>query len=165
MDNNPLPLIIGAVVLAIALYVLQNPDAFPWPTPSPPIPPGPNVVIPESCRSGIESIRSMTFESKDAAELSKYFVAFAKTVDSDTQNLIDSAETIRLLNMWSGKMHLIEQNLYGKYPGLSDRVDDVIATSIGSKRTTTGFEPVTIDENKKRTLAQAFRAIAWAVQQ
>ena len=161
MDNKAFGLLL--IVLAAVLYLFQNSDGLPWINIKPNIVPA--VPFPESCRPAIEAIRVMKIESRDAANLARFYTAFARAMDDDADNMVDSAETVRTLNRWSGKLYLAESGVFGKYPGLADQVDEVIAQSIGSRRNADGFDPVPMDVTKKKNLAQALRAIAWAVQQ
>ena len=149
-----------AILLAGVLFVFQNMDSLPFDI-RPTVVPVPAPPMPAECRESIETIRNMSIESRDAAELARFFTAFAEAVDNDTE--IDSSETVRKLNIWSGRLMLENKGLYGKYPALSGKVDEIIAASIGSRRLADGFEPVEIDVAKKASLAQALRAVAWAV--
>ena len=160
MDNKAFGILL--IAAAAVLYLFQNSGGLP-------IDIRPNIVpavtFPEACRPAIEAIRAVKIESRDAAELARFYTAFARAVDDDVDNTVDSAETVRSLNRWSGRLYLAESGVFGKYPGLADQVDEAIAQSIGSRRNGGGFDPVSIDVTKKKNLAQALRAIAWAVQQ
>ncbi len=149
-----------AILLAGVLFVFQNADSLPFDI-RPGIVPVPAPPMPDACRPAIETIKAMSIEKADAVELARFFTAFADAVENDTE--IDSSESVRKLNVWSGRLMLENKGLYGKYPALSEKVDETIAASVGSRRLSDGFEPVEIDVTKKRTLAQALRAVAWAV--
>ena len=155
-----------AILVAVLLFLFQNIGSIPWPNivPIPPQPaPTPDIVIPAPCRAAIDAIRNMNVAAQDAAELARFFTAFAKAVENDTENAVSDSQTLRTLNRWSGKLCLSETGIFGKYPGLAENVDECMAKSIGSERQSDGFTPVELDITKKTNLAQALRGIAWAV--
>ncbi len=155
-----------AILVAGLLFLFQNAGGIPWPdiVPIPPQPaPTPDMVIPAPCRNSIDAIRNINVAAQDAAELFRFFTAFAKAVENDTENFISDSEMLRTLNRWSGKLCLSETQMFGKYPGLAENVDECMARAIGSERKADGFTPVELDVTKKMNLAQALRGIAWAV--
>lgn len=161
MDNKYIGIVLILIAGGLLLYQADLPFRIR-------IKPGvtPAVVVPESCRVPVDAVRSMRIEAKDAAELAAYFEAFARTLDADAENLVGSAESVRQLNIRSGKLCLDDKDIRGKYPGLAARIDDIIAAGIGSRKLDDGtFEPVPVTKTTKQNLAQALRAIAWAVKQ
>ncbi len=153
-----------AIIVAGLLFLFQNVGNIPWPNivPGPPLP-APEVIVPAPCRTAIDAIRNMNVAAKDAAELARFFTAFAKAVENDTENAVSDSQTLRTLNRWSGKLYLSETEIFGKYPGLADHVDECMAKAVGSERQAGGFTPVEIDVTKRMNLVQALRGIAWAV--
>ncbi len=146
---------------AAAVVLLVRPDLSGVEAPVEPV----EIVVPEPCRAAVESITAMNIVPQDAAELAKFYTAFAAVLDRDVENWVGASVDVRLAHQRCGKLTLADTGIFGKYPGLAARIDETLAASIGSAKTSDGgYEPVVLNETKKRNLAQAARAVARAVE-
>ncbi len=157
MKNVAILLIATAVVLAARPDLLDGgksqSDAVP-------------VVVPEECRTPIDAIRSMNIDARDGAEIASFYGAFADVLENDTENWVGASVDVRVAHQRCGKLTLADKGIYGRYSGLAGRIDEALAASIGSTKNEKGeYEPVVLNETKKRNLAQAARAVAWAVKE
>lgn len=154
------------VVLAIVLCVgaffgekISNsagnlPSIF---TPSKPEVPQEVVVEPSTeYKDKVKSITVIEIEKNDAKLISAFFNEMADIVKNDLE-FIKSTGQFRKFNMVAGGLHF-NNDIKGKYPTLADEIDKVIMDSIGK-------EDVLMDENKRSTLVNYLKAIAWGVKQ
>lgn len=147
---------IGTICFLVAFVMLFRPDLVsikPQPQPSP----TPNMY-------NVEPIRRLAIDSDDAAKIKAFYRDFADVIERDENGVITSSEVFITANSRAGRLMFQGTNIQGKYPDLAREIDAVIADSLGSKRTSDGYEPVTIDNYNRKRLAEALRAVSWAVE-
>ena len=119
--------------------------------------------VPVEFQDAVEPIRRAPIDKADAAKLAEFYKTLANVIERGAfDHWIKTAGEVRELNRRAGKM-CFGSDIAGKYPGLADDIDKVIALGVGAKRTDDGYEDVEITETRRHNLAIALRSIAAAV--
>ena len=115
----------------------------------------------------VEPIASAEFTSEDSAALSEFCLAFADVIDRDAEaKLITDTGDLRDMLDESSRLMFQQTGLEQRHPTMPATINSVLAKWLEIE-TADGVEVVDLDDDKhRRALAsEAFRAIAWAVEQ
>ena len=92
---------------------------------------------------------------EDGLRLSEFYAALAGVFTRDQGALIKTTAQLRELHRRAGLLAFQRTAIVGKYPGLSDAIDKVLADQIG-------LDNVTLSSEQRAKAIDAFKAIAWA---
>tara|TARA_B100000676_G_C18064103_1_gene839721 strand:- start:641 stop:1111 length:471 start_codon:yes stop_codon:yes gene_type:complete len=118
----------------------------------------PSVGIPEpdlAYRTLVNPIVAIDIDSKDAKQISDFFVTLSDVVENDP-GFISSTSTFKRFNETSGGLNFAGLNLKDKYPTLGEKIDMCIKSSIG-------LEDTSLNKEKRENLCLCLDAIAWGV--
>jgi hypothetical protein len=88
-----------------------------------------------------------TIPKEDRERLSKFYKAFATVVQNDdsTRNWLSHSSLLKETNLRAGVM-CFGRDLFGKYPGLSEEIDEHLKTSMGIDKE---HRKITADDRKR----------------
>ena len=118
----------------------------------------PSVNVPEpdlAYKTLVNPIVAINIESKDAKQISDFFVTLSDVVENDP-GFISSTATFKQFNETSGGLNFAGLDLKDKYPTLGEKIDYCIQNSIG-------LENTTFTEEKRKSLCDCLDAIARGV--
>jgi hypothetical protein len=159
LNSKNLLLVVAGVLIFVGL---TKPDLIWLVKPKPSVVENILVVTPpeskelrEKCQPVIDALRGGSSNRKqDAKRLSELYSDLAVLIRLDgTNEVVKNTEEIRQANSLSGAM--LQMNLKGKYPGLSEAAQSVIVSEIGN-------DIVPLDENLRGQAVKAFSSLAWA---
>jgi len=87
--------------------------------------------------------------------LAAFYLSLADVVERDQGKVIQSTAELRETNRRTGLLMFQETGIQGKYPGLAEAIDKVLADQIG-------LAVVPLDAEKRKQMIDTLRAIAWA---
>lgn len=159
--NNKILLVIGCILLLIGLF---RPSIFVPVNNGPVIIDNNSIVVvsppsdkelKDKCKLVIDIlVNSKTNSKKDGQRLCDLYIDLATLIELDAENeTIKTTEEIRQANTLAGPM--LRMNMQGKYPGLADAAQIVIASQIGD-------DAVALDSELRKKAVDAFKALAWA---
>jgi hypothetical protein len=92
-----------------------------------------------------------TMSNEDRERLSKFYKAFAMVVQNDdsTRNWLHHSSLVKETNLRAGVM-CFGKDLFGKYPGLSEEIDEHLKSSISIDKE---HRSITADDRKKVVFA------------
>lgn len=93
--------------------------------------------------------------AEDGAKLSGFYSALADAVERDQGRVIQTTMQLRELNRRAGLLAFQRTGIEGKYPGLAEAIDKVLADQIG-------LDNVSLDTAKQKATIETFKALAWA---
>jgi len=93
----------------------------------------------------------------DGRKLASFYSAVADVITRDQGKIIQTTAQLRELNRRAGLLMFQKTGLEGKYPGLAEAIDKILADRIG-------LDNVALDTTKQTACIEAFRALAWACQ-
>lgn len=96
-----------------------------------------------------------TASSADGRQLAAFYRALAAVVSRDAGKTIKSAGQFRDLNRRAGLLMFQQAGLTGKYAGLAEAIDKVLADQVGLDNTA-------FDDARRARAVAACEAIAWA---
>jgi len=118
---------------------------------APPVPPTPPVPAPsKELQDLVDPIRDIKISTLDTGHLVEFYNDFATVVHNDSTE-ISTTEIFRNVYVKAGTLMFKETNIGGKYAGLAEIVDGIIADELG-------LEVKSLDRDKAEDL---LRAIAW----
>lgn len=92
---------------------------------------------------------------EDGEKLSGFYSALADVIERDQGRVIGSTKELRELNRRAGLLAFQKSGIEGKYPGLAEAIDKVLADQIG-------LDNVALDADKQAKAQNTFKALAWA---
>jgi hypothetical protein len=158
LNSKTLLLVLAGVLIFLGL---TKPDLA-WPVRSKPnvdnivvVTPPESKELREKCQTVIDVLKNGSGDRKqDGKRLSELYSDLAVLIRLDGENeVVKNTEEIKQANSLSGAM--LQMNLKGKYPGLSEAAQTVIVSEIGN-------DIVPLDENLRGQAVKAFTALAWA---
>jgi hypothetical protein len=93
--------------------------------------------------------------AEDGAKLAGFYAALADVVTRDQGKVIETTAQLRELHRRAGLLMFQRTGIEGKYPGLAEAIDKVLADRIG-------LDNVKMDVTKQTAAVEAFHALAWA---
>jgi hypothetical protein len=90
--------------------------------------------------------------SIDGYKLAELYQDMSILIKSDNE-ILQTTESIRQANVLSAKM--LQIDMQGKYPGLSDECDKLLKTYVSE-------DAVSLNDNLRAKSSEAFSALAWA---
>jgi hypothetical protein len=93
--------------------------------------------------------------AEDGAKLSGFYSALADVIERDQGRVIQTTQVLRELNRRAGLLAFQRTGIEGKYPGLAEAIEKVIADQIG-------LDNVALDSAKQDASKKTFKALAWA---
>jgi hypothetical protein len=93
--------------------------------------------------------------AEDGLKLSGFYSALADVIERDQGRVIQSTKELRELNRRAGLLAFQKSGIEGKYPGLAEAIDKVLADQIG-------LDNVALDAAKQAKAQNTFKAMAWA---
>jgi hypothetical protein len=103
--------------------------------------------------SNLDKIKAIatTIPKDDRERLSKFYKAFATVVQNDdsSRNWLSHSSLLKETNLRAGVM-CFGKDLFGKYPGLSEEIDEHLKSSIGIDKE---HRSITADDRKRVVLA------------
>jgi hypothetical protein len=134
--------------IEIASHTLDYSGAAPGPVPPvPPVPPAPEL---KELVTPLVSFVARMVDSSDALILAEFYGDFATVIRDD--NTLETTESFRNVYVRAGQAMSAETGLQGKYSGLPEIVDGILADSIG-------LQIVPLDNT---LTADTLYAISWA---
>jgi hypothetical protein len=91
----------------------------------------------------------------DGGRLSAFYLAEADVVARDQGKVIATTAQLRELNRRSGLLMFQRTGIEGKYPGLAEAIDQVLADRVG-------LDNVVFDAGKQKAAVETLKALAWA---
>ena len=91
----------------------------------------------------------------DGRRLSALYMAMADVIARDQDGIIQTTAQLRELHRRAGLLAFQRTGIAGKYPGLAEAIDKVLADHIG-------LEVTPMDAARRTKAVDAFRALAWA---
>jgi hypothetical protein len=91
----------------------------------------------------------------DGMKLATFYSAVADVLARDQGKVITTTAQLRELHRRAGLLMFQKSGIEGKYPGLAEAIDKVLADSVG-------LDNVTLDAEKCQHAIDAFKAFAWA---
>ena len=110
-----------------------------------------------SYKTLVEPIVKMDIDSKDAKQISDFFVTLSDVVELDP-GFVDTTEKFMVFNKTSGGLNFSGLEMKNKYEKLGENIDMVIAATIG-------LENVPMTAEVRKDLCDCLDAIAWSVNQ
>ena len=110
-----------------------------------------------SYKTLVEPIVKMDIDSKDAKQISDFFVTLSDVVELDP-GFVDTTEKFMVFNKTSGGLNFSGLEMKNKYEKLGENIDMVIAATIG-------LENVPMTAKVRKDLCDCLDAIAWSVNQ
>ena len=110
-----------------------------------------------SYKTLVEPIVKMDIDSKDAKQISDFFVTLSDVVELDP-GFVDTTEKFMVFNKTSGGLNFSGLEMKNKYEKLGENIDMVIAATIG-------LENVPMTAEVRKNLCDCLDAIAWSVNQ
>ena len=109
----------------------------------------------EKCQLVIDSLKEGSSDRKtDGKRLAELYSDLATLIRLDKENeVVKTTEEIRQANSLAGLM--LQMNLQGKYPGLSDGAESILMDQIGD-------DIVPLDDTLRGKAVNAFMGLAWA---
>jgi hypothetical protein len=137
-------------LLLIAWGVLSHFDkATPSPAPSPDRPADALVTAVQPV------VTILKGHTDDGGKLAAFYLAVADVIGRDQGKVIQNTAVLRELNRRAGLLTFQRTGIEGKYPGLAEAIDKVLADRVG-------LDNVAFDDAKQTAAIEAFKAIAWA---
>lgn len=163
--DNP---IVFVAMLAAALYMMSGGKLPDIKIPSIPFPGGKpaveSVVYPEPSAELKTKVSEVTARfaavenhKEDAAHLAALYAALADAIARDDSN-ISSTGQIRIANKKAGAILFAKRSIAGKYPGLRETVEGIVADALGK-------ENKPLDDALRKKAVDVFNALAWACYQ
>jgi hypothetical protein len=121
--------------------------------------PKPEVVIEEPSSKNKEIVKSIVdidISKEDADLISSFFNELAEVVNDDDE-VVKTTAQFRSFNILAGMLHF-DNSLKNKYSTLGENIDSAIIETIGK-------ESVSLDTQKRKSLVEILKAIAWSVHQ
>lgn len=155
--NNKILLTIGGLLILLG-FVRPNLSDFslPWQnnTVNKVIIEKPKENLLDKCFDVIKALKVNNDRKIDGVKLSELANDLAVLIELDGEDeVIKTTEEIRQANSLVGLM--LRLNIKGKYPVLAKASQDLIVAAIGD-------DSVALDNNLRKSAAEAFRALAWA---
>lgn len=138
----------GLLLIAMGV-VCQLDSATPRPRPTPD---RPSDALAEAVAPVATLLRGRT---EDGSKLAAFYSAVADVIARDHGKLLQTTAELRELHRRAGLLMFQQTGIEGKYPGLAEAIDKVLADQIG-------LENVSLDDKRRTAAVDAFRAIAWA---
>tara|TARA_B100001094_G_C18191838_1_gene807829 strand:+ start:2858 stop:3322 length:465 start_codon:yes stop_codon:yes gene_type:complete len=104
----------------------------------------------------VKDIVAVDFLSDDAELVSEYFIQLADVVERD-DNIIESTGQFANFNLLSGVLYF-DSTFADRYDNLGEMVEEAVENSVG-------LEDVSLTPDKRESLVETLRAIAWGVNQ
>jgi hypothetical protein len=94
---------------------------------------------------------------EDGRRLASFYAGLADVIARDQGKIVATTAHLRELHRRAGLLMFQQTGIAGKYPGLAEAINKVLADRVG-------LENVPLDAAKQKAAVEAFRAIAWACQ-
>jgi hypothetical protein len=109
----------------------------------------------DKCKLVIDAlVNGSSDRKKDGVRLSELYMDLSTLIELDGEDqVIKTTEEIRQANSLSGVM--LRLDIKGKYPGLSDATQAIIASQIGN-------DIIPLDADLRTKAVDAFKALSWA---
>jgi hypothetical protein len=91
----------------------------------------------------------------DGAKLAEFYSALADVIQRDQGRVVQTTKELRELHRRAGLLAFQRTGIEGKYPGLSEAIEKVLADQIG-------LDNVALDPAKQEASQKTFKALAWA---
>jgi hypothetical protein len=121
----------------------------PAPTPTPD---RPNNTFVSAVSPVVTKLKSHT---DDGAKLAGFYTALADVLERDQGRVIQTTKELRELHRRAGLLCFQRTGIEGKYSGLSETIDKILADQIG-------LDNVNLDSAKQTAAINTFKALAWA---
>ena len=99
----------------------------------------------------------MKSHPEDGRNLAAFYSAVADVIARDQGKVVQTTAQLRELNRRAGLLMFQKTGIEGKYPGLAEAIDKVLANSVG-------LDNVALDAAKQTAAIESLRALAWACQ-
>lgn len=96
-------------------------------------------------------------QTEDGRKLAAFYSAVADVIARDQGKVVQTTAQLREVNRRAGLLMFQKTGIEGKYPGLAEAIDKVLADRIG-------LDSVPLDAAKQTTAIETFQALAWACQ-
>jgi hypothetical protein len=93
--------------------------------------------------------------AEDGDRLAAFYLAMTDVLRRDQGRVVENTAQLRELHRRAGLLMFQQTALVGKYPGLAESIDKILADHIG-------LDNVPLDAAKQKAAVDAFQAIAWA---
>jgi hypothetical protein len=93
--------------------------------------------------------------TEDGEKLAGFYSAMADVIERDQGRVIQTTKELRELHRRAGLLAFQRSGIEGKYPGLAEAIDKVLADQIG-------LDNVSLDAAKQEASKKTFKALAWA---
>ncbi len=94
---------------------------------------------------------------EDGRNLATFYAAVADVLARDQGRIIQTTSQLREIHRRAGLLMFQKTGIDGKYPGLAEAIDKVLADRIG-------LDNVALDAAKQTAAIEAFRTLVWACQ-
>lgn len=138
----------GLVLIALGVFC-QLDNATPRPSPSPDRPS-------DALATAVAPVATLLRgQTEDGQNLAAFYSAVADIVARDQGKIVQTTAELREVHRRAGLLMFRKTGIEGKYPGLAEAIDKVLADRIG-------LDNLALDTAKQTAAIETFRALAWA---
>jgi hypothetical protein len=145
MTKSRSNLLSACLLVAAGVWFVQSKSA-----PAVPDSPAPDAAL----QVAVSPVKAIKVDSVDGRRLAGFYSALADVVSRDTET-ISTMKALREVNARAGALCFQQTGIAGKYPGLADAIDKVLAARLG-------LDNVALDAAKRAEAVATLKALAWA---